>query len=409
MPLKQLFVYKHKYLPCIIETNMEMNMYFYSDYSDSNRQLITSLPKARSPIVRLNTICPYFTMYPLDFPFNILERAQSSDWVLDPFSGRGTTNFAARMRGIASFGIDSSPIACAISAAKFVNTTPIKIIKLYKAILKEKSKPNHIPHGKFWDLCYHSSTLSKICVIRETLLDECVTDEAIALRALMLGILHGPTNKNLPSYLSNQMPRTYSTKPDYSIRYWEKNRMSPVNIDVLDVVSRRAKYSFNTLPPISTGGISLSDARKPLKFIPDDGFNWVITSPPYFGMKTYLPDQWLRNWFLGGPDSIDYSISNQLSHGTKETFIGELSKVWKNITKACAPNAQLIIRFGSLPSKTCNPLEILQKSIDLANCGWEHYSTYSAGTPKIGRRQSEQFGDNMGTAQKEIDYYAVLT
>ena len=28
---------------------------------------------------------------------------------------------------------------------------------------------------------------------------------------------------------------------------------------------------------------------------------WVVTSPPYYGLRTYGPDQWLRQWFLGGP------------------------------------------------------------------------------------------------------------
>lgn len=384
-------------------------MHFFSTNNDSNRKTLDTLPKPKSPIVRLNTICPYFTMFPLDFPFNVLSKAQASEWVLDPFCGRGTTNFAARLRGVPSFGIDASPIACAISATKFANTTSTKIINHCKSILENELEPQHVPQGTFWDLCYHPSTLSNICVIRETFLEECVTDEAIALRALMLGILHGPINKNFPSYLSNQMPRTYSTKPDYSVRYWEKNSLFPKNIDVLDVVSRRTEYSFNTLPSQIAGGISQSDARKPLKFMPDEGFNWVITSPPYFGMKTYVSDQWLRNWFLGGPDFVDYSESNQLCYGTKESFIQELAKVWKNITKNCAPDAQLVIRFGSLPSKPYSPFEILQESIDRANCGWEHCSTYNAGIPKVGRRQSEQFGKNMGTAQKEIDYYAVLT
>jgi hypothetical protein len=40
----------------------------------------------------------------------------------------------------------------------------------------------------------------------------------------------------------------------------------------------------------------------------------IVTSPPYYGMRTYLPDQWIRNWFLGGPPEVDYSIKGQLPH-----------------------------------------------------------------------------------------------
>ena len=34
----------------------------------------------------------------------------------------------------------------------------------------------------------------------------------------------------------------------------------------------------------------------------------IVTSPPYYGLRTYVSDQWLRNWFLGGADRVDYSL-----------------------------------------------------------------------------------------------------
>lgn len=45
----------------------------------------------------LNAICPYYTMLPLGFPIAELKRAGGDDAVLDPFCGRGTTLFAARL------------------------------------------------------------------------------------------------------------------------------------------------------------------------------------------------------------------------------------------------------------------------------------------------------------------------
>lgn len=39
-------------------------------------------------------------------------------------------------------------------------------------------------------------------------------------------------------------------------------------------------------------------------------------SPPYYGMRTYLPDQWLRLWFLGGPDYVEH----QLKHSGAVSF-----------------------------------------------------------------------------------------
>ena len=81
-------------------------------------------------MLRLNTVCPYYTMFPLAFPLERLARAEATEWVLDPFCGRGTTVFAARLRGLGCVGIDSNPIAAAIAAAKLTDTTAEAVIEL---------------------------------------------------------------------------------------------------------------------------------------------------------------------------------------------------------------------------------------------------------------------------------------
>lgn len=384
-----------------------MNQQFSSHNSEIKP--IDILPDNKNPLMRLNTICPYYTMFPLDFPFQTLSNAKKGDWVLDPFCGRGTTNYAARLRGLGSVGIDTSPVAAAISAAKLVYTTPKKIIRLSKEILNDENEPQQIPEGRFWELCYSEETLNGICKIREALLTKTFTDDEIVLRALMLGILHGPLTKNKPSYLSNQMPRTYCCKPDYSVRYWEKNGLLPKNVNVLDLITRRAEYSLINPPPPTPGFVACKDSRRKLPFVPDDGFQWVITSPPYYKMKTYVQDQWLRNWFLGGDETVNYSTFGQIVHTNKNEFTRDLAQVWTNITEACAAGARMIIRLGSLPSSSCNPCEILQDSFDLADCGWNCVNIGDAGIPKRGRRQSDHFGTAIGRANAEIDYYAVLT
>jgi DNA modification methylase len=62
-----------------------------------------------------NAICPYYTMFPLEFPLRLLKKHKAiSPTVFDPFCGRGTTIYAARKLGLRSYGIDTSPIAAAI-------------------------------------------------------------------------------------------------------------------------------------------------------------------------------------------------------------------------------------------------------------------------------------------------------
>lgn len=184
------------------------------------------LPNCPDPAV-LNGLCPYFTMFPLDFPLLILgRRASEGDWVLDPFCGRGTTNFASRMLGLRSLGVDSNPVAAAITAAKLVGTGAAHIVRELHDLLNRPAA-RFIPEGEFWNWAYHRDTLAAVCRLREGLLEDCRSPARIALRGILLGALHGPKQKSFQSYLSNQSPRTYAPKPAYSVRYWKERCLQP--------------------------------------------------------------------------------------------------------------------------------------------------------------------------------------
>lgn len=359
------------------------------------------------PTVRLNSICPYFTMYPLSFPYSVLKSAKSKDLIYDPFCGRGTTNYAARLHGLGSFGVDSNPVAFAIAQAKLLHINANELTKLCLDILLHND-PKTYPSGEFWQWAYHPDTLVDICRIRDYLNSQKrLSKTEVALRALMLGLLHGPKMKTTSSYLSNQMPRTFATKPDYSVKYWKKRNMNPEYVSVLGLVKTKAKYVFNDqLPEKVRGKIIFGDSRCPSQ-TPYEKFDWIITSPPYFGMSSYEQDQWLRNWFMGGNDSVNYSSKNQLRHWSEKVFINDLSKVWMNAAKRSNPNARLVIRFGALPSKSeKSPSELLKES--LINTPWKLTTIRNAGSPRDSIRQANQFKNTTGNYIEEIDAFAKL-
>jgi len=388
-------------------------MLIQSGFSTSTLNLkenipLTSLPKKQHPLLRLNSICPYYTMFPLEFPFNALQFANTGDWVLDPFCGRGTTNFAARLRGLSSIGLDANPVAVAIARSKFVYTTPGKIIKVCQKILAGNREPNSVPEGEFWSLCYHPETLQQITQIRNSLLDDCSTPERIALLAVMLGILHGPEMKGEPSYLSNQMPRTYATKPRPAIKYWNKKGNTPRYIDVFCLVKRRTNFIFNSLPPAVDGEVFIFDNRTDFRKVVKKKFKWVVTSPPYYGMRSYIPDQWLRYWFVGGPPTVVYYKESFIRHSSIANFIEDLARVWNNTAMVCDSKAHLLIRFGTLPHLDKDPVSMLTKSIHKSDCGWCIKSIVPAGNAGKGKRQSNQFLIDTSTPCEEIDLCAVL-
>jgi hypothetical protein len=365
------------------------------------------LPKRYEPLGRLNVVCPYYTMFPLEFPYTILKSAPTQSLIFDPFCGRGTTLYAARLLGLESVGVDSNPVAAAIAAAKLSNVTSESIIALSQNIFQRSCSQVDVPEGEFWHWCYHPDTLLEVCILRDFLLKRHSTDEEIALRALMLGILHGPQSKGHASYLSNQMPRTYATKPDPAVEFWEARRMRPRRVDTLDLIRRRAKYIFERVPNRVRGRVIRGDIRR-ISLQWQRRFTHVITSPPYLGMRCYVPDQWLRNWFLGADETVTYDESEQLGRGTRESFVRQLAAVWKRVSNVCAAGARLVIRFGALPSFVEDPTQVVKNSLAQSDAAWQIVTARHIAPPPKARRQAHQFARELSTALNEVDVYAVL-
>ncbi|MDR0547980.1 MAG: site-specific DNA-methyltransferase [Deltaproteobacteria bacterium] len=353
----------------------------------------------------LNKVCPYFTMFPISFPFEELrERGKIGDWVIDPFCGRGTTNFAARLLGMPSMGMDSNPVAVAIAKAKLACAEPNQVVELAKTILDTAKEPTFIPTGDFWELVYHKNTLTRLCQLRETLINDCSSSTSVLLRAIILGALHGPRPKGTPSYFSNQSPRTYAPKPNYAVKYWMSHGMRPNEVDVISIIKSRAdRYLSKPLPDVKSK-IELGDSRVADSFRDMPKARFVITSPPYFGMKTYLPDQWLRLWFLGGPDYVEYRQSEkQLKHSSAAIFAAEMGSVWKNMAARTSQEALMIIRYGGIHDRAAEPMDILNQS--LVDSGWRMESLRKVPDSVSWRRQAQQFLRKPRKAIKEFDVF----
>ena len=348
---------------------------------------------SRPQLTALNGICPYFTMFPLEFPLRILERrAKRGDRVLDPFCGRGTTSFAARLRGLASLGIDSSPVAAAITASKLASTTAEAVVSEARRILEE-IEPRAIPTGEFWNAAYHPAVLADICRFRRAFLDDCNRPASLVLRGIILGALHGPKQKRFPSYFSNQCPRTYAPKPAYATRYWHERNLLPEPIDVVGVIERRAQRYLAATLPNSVSEVRMADSRDQAVLQAEQGdtpYQWIITSPPYYGMRTYIPDQWLRSWFIGGPSIVDYQNHGQVVHSSPDEFAADLRQVWRNVGTVSSVQTTMVVRFGGIRDRgAAEPLCLLRESF--RESGWRITTMRKAGSAKDGRRQADGF------------------
>lgn len=364
--------------------------------------------------IRLNAICPYFTMFPYEFPAGYLSRRRSSDhWVLDPFCGRGTTNLAARVLGLPSIGIDSNPVAAAVTEAKMADVSPEAVVECAGKLL-ESTRRTDVPEGAFWRLAFEPSVLQILCRLRDSLIHNCESAERRALRGIILGALHGPVRKT-PSHFSNQAPRTYAPKPDYSVRYWRRHGHTPPRVDAMDIISTRAHRYYAHSIPDTVSVVHCGDSRDPDLFretrliMREHGglVKRVVTSPPYYGMRTYRQDQWLRNWFLGGPAEVDYDTGGQIQHTGQAHFVSELRTVWLNVGTMCEPGATMAVRFGSISHRRVDHKEMIQQSF--AGTGWRVTTIRSAGTASHGNRQARSFAKSPAPPAAEMDAYLVWT
>jgi len=365
---------------------------------------------AYDPKFALNAICPYFTMFPLEYPLNALKKhIRAGGVVFDPFCGRGTTLYAARILGMTGWGLDTSPIAVAVAKAKLAQAKSEAILQLAESFLGRE--PVNIPQTEFFRYAYAPETLQQLCALREGLLSlEHESGESTILRAAALGCLHGPLNqtKEGMAYFSNQMPRTFASKPDYSVGYWKKRNMIAPKIDVLQVIKRKLSRIKDLDRNADNGEeqvLCLNSCSKDSYSQLPGNISTVVTSPPYYGMRTYVQDQWLRNWFLGGPETVNYANEDQIKHNTVDSFVNDLGAVWRNIAASTVDEVHYYIRFGSLPSTKKDARTILRNSFDVAG-GLKVVSVRNASDANAGKRQADQMKSE-SIPVDEFDFHVI--
>jgi hypothetical protein len=322
----------------------------------------------------------------------------------------GTTNLAALTYGKATIGVDSAPVAAAIAAGKLsASSVSVEgVVNAAKELLNQDLAET--PEGDFWSLAFEASVLRQVCAIRKGLLDNPSTPARVFLRAIMLGALHGPLRVDgSSSYFSNQMPRTYSSKPKYAVRYWRKHEMTPPKVQIGSIIEMRARRALASSSIHASGSVYRADCRTFHWSKSDEiksQIRWIITSPPYYGLKTYRPDQWLREWFLGGPPDVSYSSDGQMRHSSTTDFTEDLFLVWNSLAEAAASDAKLVFRFGTINDRPVSPNKLARAS--LHGTPWRIDAIRSAGRASHGARQARSFNRSSKPAITEIDVWCSL-
>jgi len=305
------------------------------------------------PRNRFHALCPYFAMFPESFAERwITELTRPGDVVLDPFSGRGTTALSALLLGRRAVACDTNDVAYCLTRAK-TSAPTLRGLKRRINNLENKYDPDTWRKearqcDPFFHLAFSRRTLAQLLYLRRVVRWEKQSLDAM-VASLVLGSLHGD-NRPRSNYLSNQMPRTISTKPAYSLRFWQERGLRPPDRDVFAVLYKMAAFRYKTPPPSGEARVLHDDMRK-LAWHKDTlpgPIRCVVTSPPYFNLTSFEEDQWLRRWFLGGPSHPTINrISPDDRHRFHDSYWRFISDIWRVLGQVMAPRSHVVIRIGS--------------------------------------------------------------
>lgn len=349
-------------------------------------------------------------MFPEDFvEKHVLAWTKPGDIVFDPFCGRGTTVFQSLLMNRSAAGMDVNPVAACVAGAKADPPALIDILQridvLEVRFLKRKGRIS--APSAFFNACFHRATLQQVLYLREELSWKTNrVDRFIA--AIALGALHGESHKSRLC-LSNRMPRTISTKPDYSVRWWKERGLLAPNRDAFTILRELAKFRFKIEPAPLKGAVKLGDARKARsRFKKLQGqVRLVVTSPPYLDVTDYAEDQWLRLWFLGGPSVPSPRTFKDDRIKDRDAYWQFLSQVWLGVSPLLAQRSKIVVRIGGrLPREEL--AAGLKMSMKNGLSGRQFRLVLAPFTSEVKGRQTNTF--RPGTAQSfEHDFVYSVT
>lgn len=332
---------------------------------------------------RLDGICPYFTRFPLSFPHDSLANASPGEWVLDPFCGCGTTLLAGRMRGVNAFGMDVNPVATVISKAKIIPISAESVISRASTILANSAPACPVSCGPFWERCFNRHVLEALCRFRAHFSNSSVDHVDIVLCAMLMGILHGPGGRG--QHLSAPMPASFAPSQEALVAYWDNMGYGPPDVDMTEILSKCAWEVFAIDLPEVKGYVHRADSQEFGSYDTRRYFDWVVTSPPYFGFTGFQSSQWLRLWVMGMEPDGDHSVP----HSDLGTYTKALSRVWRNCSRVGRPGTTMFLRLGvAAPRSTYSTVHILESSLQHAGNCWE--ITESRPLPRLNHADAQE-------------------
>ena len=302
----------------------------------------------------LHKLAPYVGSFPPRLVASLIDEFSSpGDVVLDPFSGSGTCPLEACLKGRVGLGSDVFIYAYVLTRAK-VRPVGLDAIRRLASRLKEQMDLSSADTDRWPELkaIYSENTLKQIIAVRELLL-EMETDEANFFKALVCGVLHGPSSM----FLSVPMKDVTSMSPRYVERFAREKGLEKPDRDLFKCVFRKAQLALKDgLPPVR-GEAFRADARQlPL---PDRSVDLIITSPPYPGVLDYAWANWIRVWFLGS--TVQEERARLLLTSSLSRYLAFMEEALQEAYRVLRPGGHCVLVVGDVRrrGKVINTAEFL--------------------------------------------------
>lgn len=319
----------------------------------------------------LHKLAPYVGGFPPSLAHYFIRRfSKPGETVLDPFCGAGTTPLEGALHDRHTIGNDAFSYAYVLSSAK---CNPLETNKFEEYLDKkiQQTKEVENPDMELLDngdltVFYSEYTLDQILRLRKVLEND-NSRGAIYLKAVMSGILHGPSDM----FLSLQTKDTYAGSVDYVREYAKENDLDKPEVDIRPKALRKQEIvSENNIPP------SLQERTRIIKGdardidVEDESVDLVLTSPPYMRVLDYTWNNWIRLWWLNEDreeerDSLDLTSDVSKYRDFIRQCLEEMYRVLK-------PDSVAVLIVGDVKKNLASGPRTLNTAGHIADEALEH-------------------------------------
>ena len=289
---------------------------------------------------------PYYAMFPVSFVREMIQRySVPGDTIVDPFCGRGTTNYVAQVLGRRSFGCELNPVGWIYARTKTAPARQLgRLLRQIDEIAHAREPSDFVPETEFQEWAWCRDTLGFInCARRVLNWKGSKIDRTLA--AFLLVYLHA----KIGGGLSNQMRQSKSMAPEYAVRWWKSRSMRPPIISTADYLKSRVswRYAKGIEKSGNEAQVYFGDARRGLSGRRGDRAALILTSPPYMGVTNYKYDNWIRLWALGGPPEPNSDLEQR--YANRERYSWMIRDVFGRLAKSARPDATVVVRTDRRP------------------------------------------------------------